>query len=134
MTSATSRKDQRRSRPTSFVRARCRLRPVPLVPEIRLYQADEAFSLWEEIERASGGQATPPPFWGFAWPGGQALGRYLLDRPELVAGRSVLDVGSGSGLAAIARRVPGHRLSQPVKSTRLRQPQSRSTHVRMAPR
>ena len=102
MTSATSRRDQRRSSPASFVRARCRLRPVPLVPEIRLYQADEAFSLWEEIERASGGQATPPPFWGFAWPGGQALGRYLLDRPELVAGRSVLDVGSGSGLAAIA--------------------------------
>jgi predicted nicotinamide N-methyase len=75
---------------------------VPLVPEIRLYLADEAFTLWEETERESAGRATPPPFWAFAWPGGQALARYLLDRPELVAGRSVLDIGSGSGLAAIA--------------------------------
>jgi len=102
MTSATSRRDQQRSERASFVRACCRLRPVPLAPEIRLYLADEAFSIWEEIERESGGQETPPPFWAFAWPGGQALARYLLDRPDVVAGRSVLDIGSGSGLAAIA--------------------------------
>jgi predicted nicotinamide N-methyase len=102
MTSATRRRDQRRSEPAGFVRGRCRLRPVPLVPEIRLYLADEAFSLWEAIERDSGNQGTPPPFWAFAWPGGQALARYLLDRPQLVTGHSVLDIGSGSGLAAIA--------------------------------
>ena len=102
MTPATARPDQRPSEPAGFVRALCRLRPVPLTPEIRLYLADEMFSLWEEVERASGTQGSPPPFWAFAWPGGQALARYLLDRPELVAGRSVLDIGSGSGLAAIA--------------------------------
>jgi predicted nicotinamide N-methyase len=107
MSSATSRRDPRRSARAGFVRSLCRLRSVPLVPEIRLYLADEAFSLWEEIERESGGQETPPPFWAFAWPGGQALARYLLDRPELVAGRSVLDIGSGSGLAAIAAALAG---------------------------
>jgi predicted nicotinamide N-methyase len=102
MTSAPSPRGQLRSGPTGFVRALCRLRPVPLVPEIRLHLADEAFSLWEETERESGKQETPPPFWAFAWPGGQALARYVLDRPELVAGRCVLDIGAGSGLAAIA--------------------------------
>jgi predicted nicotinamide N-methyase len=107
MTPATSRREQRRSGPAGFVRAMCPLRPVPLVPEISLHLADEAFSLWEEIERDSGNQGTPPPFWAFAWPGGQALARYLLDRPELVAGRSVLDIGSGSGLAAIAAAFAG---------------------------
>jgi len=102
MTPATARWDHRRSERAGFVRALCRLRPVPLVPEIRLYLADEVFGLWEEVERESGRQGTPPPFWAFAWPGGQALARYLLERPELVARRSVLDIGSGSGLAAIA--------------------------------
>ena len=85
-----------------FVRARCRLCPVPLVPEIRLHLADEAFTLWEATERESGEPGQPPPFWAFAWPGGQALARYLLDRPGTVAGRTVLDLGAGSGLAAIA--------------------------------
>jgi predicted nicotinamide N-methyase len=85
-----------------FVRTSCRLRPVPLIPEIRLHLADEAFTLWEATERESGEAGQPPPFWAFAWPGGQALARYLLDRPGTVAGRTVLDVGSGSGLAAIA--------------------------------
>ena len=91
----------------SFVLARCLLRPVPLVPEIRLHLADDAFGLWEATERELGETGRPPPFWAFAWPGGQALARYLLDRPHIVAGRKVLDVGSGSGLAAIAAAVAG---------------------------
>jgi predicted nicotinamide N-methyase len=83
-----------------FVRAHTRLAPVPFVPELVLYQADEPIALWEETEAGRGAQ--PPPFWAFAWAGGQALARYLLDRPELVAGRDVLDVATGSGLVAIA--------------------------------
>jgi predicted nicotinamide N-methyase len=89
-----------------FVQSSCRLRPVPLVPEIRLYQADEVTGVWERTEeRAAAGQ--PPPFWAFPWPGGQALARHLLDHAGLAAGRSVLDLGSGSGLVAIAARLAG---------------------------
>lgn len=85
-----------------FVRDHTRLSPVPGVPEIRLHLAPEAISLWEETETAFGQADAPPPFWAFAWPGGQVLARLLLDRPGLVAGRRVLDLGSGSGLVAIA--------------------------------
>ena len=71
------------------------------MPEIRLRVADDVVALWEAMENA-GGAGTDPPFWAAAWPGGQALARLVLDRPALVAGRSVLDLGSGSGLVAIA--------------------------------
>jgi predicted nicotinamide N-methyase len=70
------------------------------VPELQLHQADEVVTLWEQTEAS--GTAQPPPFWAFAWAGGQALARLVLDRPELVAGRSVLDLATGSGLVAIA--------------------------------
>jgi len=92
--------------PESFVRSACPLRPVPQVEEIRLHLAGDALVLWQptEDERGAG---QPPPFWAFAWPGGQALARYLLDRPGLVAGRRVLDLGSGSGLVAIAAALAG---------------------------
>jgi predicted nicotinamide N-methyase len=82
------------------------LRAVPLVPELRLYQAAESADLWE---LAGGGYSSdePPPFWAFAWAGGQALARYLLDHPELVAGRRVVDVATGSGLVAIAAAKAG---------------------------
>ena len=78
------------------------LRPVPLVPAIRLYQADDPVGLWERIELTSGQADQDPPFWAFAWAGGQALARYLLDHPETVRGRHVIDIASGSGLVAIA--------------------------------
>lgn len=84
-----------------FVRSACRLGPVPQVEEIRLHLADDALGLWQRTEDEFGA-GQPPPFWAFAWPGGQALARYVLDHPALVAGRSVLDLGSGSGLVAIA--------------------------------
>jgi predicted nicotinamide N-methyase len=91
---------------SQFVLSATRLSPVPFVPEILLYQADEIYALWEATERAAGGEL-PPPFWAVAWPGGQALARYLLDHPSAVAGRRVLDFGSGSGLVAIAAAKAG---------------------------
>ncbi|MGI9005526.1 MAG: class I SAM-dependent methyltransferase [Streptosporangiaceae bacterium] len=90
-----------------FVRAHCALRPVPTVPEIRLHLAQDAFALWERTEDAAGQREQPPPFWAFAWPGGLALARYLLDHRVLVAGCSVLDLGAGSGLVAIAAALAG---------------------------
>jgi len=97
----------RAAQAAEFVLANSMLRPVPLVPEIRLHLGDDAFSLWEAAERELGAPEQPPPFWAFAWPGGQALARYLLDHPDRVAGRAVLDLGSGSGLAAIAAAMAG---------------------------
>jgi predicted nicotinamide N-methyase len=85
-----------------FVLKNCLLGPVPMLPEIRLHQAQDAFALWERTEEAAGQAEQPPPFWAFAWPGGLALARYLLDHPALVAGCSVLDLGAGSGLVAVA--------------------------------
>jgi predicted nicotinamide N-methyase len=84
-----------------FVRAHTRLLPAPFVPEVRLHLADEAIPLWERTEQERGDQQ-PPPFWAFAWAGGQALARYILDHPDAVRGRTVFDLAAGSGLVAIA--------------------------------
>jgi predicted nicotinamide N-methyase len=93
--------------PVAFIRAETRLVPVPHAPEIRLYVADEATELWQKTEEELGEIGLPPPFWAFAWAGGQALARYILDHPNMVAGRRVLDVASGSGLVAIAAAKAG---------------------------
>ncbi|MER7165906.1 50S ribosomal protein L11 methyltransferase [Micromonospora sp. NPDC000207] len=85
----------------TFVRLHARLAPVAFVPEVRLHQADEPIGLWELTE-GEFHSAQPPPFWAFAWAGGQALARYVLDEPTVVAGRRVLDLAAGSGLVAIA--------------------------------
>ncbi len=85
-----------------IIRAGTELRPVPLVPGIRLHQASDPISLWQRTELAAGRTGLDPPFWAFAWAGGQALARYLLDHPEAVRGRRVIDIASGSGLVAIA--------------------------------
>jgi predicted nicotinamide N-methyase len=90
-----------------FVRAHTRVAPVPFVPEIVLHQADDPIALWERTE--AGGRQQPPPFWAFAWAGGQALARHLLDDPALVAGRATLDVATGSGLVAVAAARAGAR-------------------------
>jgi predicted nicotinamide N-methyase len=90
-----------------FVHAYTRPAPVPFVPELVLHQADEPIALWERTE-ADGGER-PPPFWAFAWAGGQALARHLLDEPDLVAGRDVLDLATGSGLVAVAAARAGAR-------------------------
>jgi predicted nicotinamide N-methyase len=85
-----------------IIRAGTRLGPVRLVPEIRLWQASEPIGLWQHTERAAGRTGLDPPFWAFAWAGGQALARHLLDHPELARSRHVTDIASGSGLVAIA--------------------------------
>src|SRR5256885_1027395 len=88
---------------TDFVRAHTTMGVPAFVPELRLHQAADAFALWEETEREDGGGVVAaPPFWAFAWAGGQALARFLLDRPSVVAGRRVLDLAAGSGLVAVA--------------------------------
>jgi predicted nicotinamide N-methyase len=91
----------------SFVVAETALAAPPLVPEIRLYLASEITPLWQATEARLAETGTPPPYWAFAWPGGQAIARQLLDDPALVAGRRVLDFAAGSGLAAIAAAKAG---------------------------
>jgi predicted nicotinamide N-methyase len=95
------------ARRLEFIRAHTRLLPTPHAPEIRLYLADEATALWMKTEEELGEMGLPPPFWAFAWAGGQALARYILDHPGLVRGRRVLDVATGSGLVAIAAAMAG---------------------------
>jgi len=90
-----------------IIRAGTRLRSVPLVPDIRLYQASDPISLWQRTELTSGRTGLEPPFWAFAWAGGLALARYLLDHPETVRGRHAIDIASGSGLVAIAAAKAG---------------------------
>ena len=93
--------------PHRFIRRNTAIASPPLVPEIRLHLATEITPIWQASEEMLAQGAVPPPFWAFAWAGGQALARYLLDRPQTVAGRKVLDIGSGSGLVAIAAAMAG---------------------------
>jgi predicted nicotinamide N-methyase len=88
--------------PPAFLRAHTRTSRPTLVPEVQLHVADDVVGLWEAMETDGGGAGLDPPFWAAAWPGGQALARYVLDHPESVAGRRVLDLGAGSGLVAVA--------------------------------
>jgi predicted nicotinamide N-methyase len=90
-----------------FILANTRLIAPPLTPEIRLQLADEAVPIWKKTEEEIGAMGLPPPFWAFAWAGGQALARYVLDHAHLVKGRRVLDFASGSGLIAIAAAKAG---------------------------
>lgn len=91
----------------AFIRENTRVLAPSHVPELALYLADDAVSLWELTEEQLGELGLPPPFWAFAWAGGQALARYVLDHPETVRGKSVMDVASGSGLVAIAAMKAG---------------------------
>ena len=95
--------------PTAFVLGNTEIKAPPLVPEIRLRLTTEVTPLWQATEESLSRGPVPPPFWAFAWAGGQALARYLLDHPETVAGREVLDIGSGSGIVAIAAAMAGAR-------------------------
>jgi predicted nicotinamide N-methyase len=87
------------------VMASTTLQPVPLVPEIVLQCAANAYDVWTLT--SAGDESAPMPFWSFPWAGGQALARYLLDHPDVVAGRRVLDLAAGSGLVAIAAALAG---------------------------
>jgi predicted nicotinamide N-methyase len=90
-----------------FIHANTRLIAPPLTPSIRLWLADEAVPLWKKTEDKLGAMGLPPPFWAFAWAGGQALARYALDHPAFVAGKRMLDFASGSGLVAVAAALSG---------------------------
>lgn len=101
-----------RLRPASFeafILANTGIARPPRVPEIALHLAGEAHGLWLKTEAALGDIGLPPPFWAFAWAGGQALARHLLDHPGRVAGRRVVDFASGSGLVALAAAKAGAR-------------------------
>jgi predicted nicotinamide N-methyase len=93
--------------PAGFVRNHTLAARSSLVPEVTLQVAADVVELWEAIEQERGVAPTEPPFWAAAWPGGQALARYVLDEPSTVAGRAVLDLGSGSGLVAVAAALAG---------------------------
>jgi len=86
----------------AFIRAHTRLGRGPLVPEFKLYLASEITPIWQASEDFLTAHNIAPPFWAFAWPGSQALARYIVDSPELVAGKRVLDFAAGCGLAAMA--------------------------------
>ncbi len=90
-----------------FVRDNSQLLAPPLVPEIRLHLASEVIPLWRKTEEELAEIGVPPPYWAFAWAGGQALARYLLDNPGTVSAKHVLDFGSGSGLVALAAAKAG---------------------------
>ena len=91
----------------AFIAANTRLQHPPHTPEIALHLADEITPIWTLTEEALAEIGLPPPFWAFAWAGGQALARYVLDHPEIVAGKRVIDFASGSGLVAIAAMKAG---------------------------
>ena len=90
-----------------FIAANTRLQAVPHAPEISLWLADEITPLWRLTEEELGEMGLPPPFWAFAWAGGQALARWLLDHPDQVAGKRVIDLATGSGLVAVAAMKAG---------------------------
>src|SRR5687767_2344405 len=87
---------------SAFIQAHTEILSPPLIPELRLHLASEVTPLWHATEAFLERTGLPPPFWAFAWPGGQALARHILDHPELARGRTVLDFAAGSGLVAIA--------------------------------
>src|SRR5271169_315105 len=93
--------------PARFIQHNTAIVAPPLVPEILLHLATEVTPIWQATEETLAQGAVPPPYWAFAWAGGQALARYLLDHPATVAGRAVLDFGAGSGLVAIAAAKAG---------------------------
>jgi predicted nicotinamide N-methyase len=93
--------------PQDFITTNAALIAPPLVPEIKLYLATEVVPLWRATEEELAKNGVPPPYWAFAWAGGQALARYVLDNPVLVRGKRVLDIGSGSGLVGIAAAKSG---------------------------
>ena len=93
--------------PVAFIRRETVVAAPPLVPEIRLHLATEITPIWQATETTLAHEGLPPPYWAFAWPGGQALARTILDDPAIVAGKCVLDFAAGSGLVAIAAAKAG---------------------------
>jgi predicted nicotinamide N-methyase len=98
--------------PTAFILAQTAIAAPPLVPEIRLHLATEITPIWEATEATLAAMNLPPPYWAFAWAGGQALTRFLIDHPDWVKGKRVLDFAAGSGLSAIGAAKAGATLVQ----------------------
>ena len=103
----------------AFIRANTVLATAVHVPEIKLHLATEITPIWQASEAWLAERAVDPPFWAFAWPGGQALARHVLDNPSLVAGRRVLDFAAGGGIAAIACTMAGAALVEASEIDRL---------------
>ncbi|RCS22419.1 methyltransferase [Phyllobacterium salinisoli] len=99
--------DPASDRTRAFILANTSLQAPPHVPEVMLHLADEAHDLWHRTEEELATIGLPPPYWAFAWAGGQGVARYILDNPETVRSRTVLDFASGSGLVAIAAAKAG---------------------------
>lgn len=95
------------ARRQAFISSHTQLLPVPHAPEIQLHLADDTTHLWLKTEEELGQIGLPPPFWAFAWAGGQALARYVMDHPQYVIGKRVLDFATGSGLVGIAAAKAG---------------------------
>ena len=93
--------------PARFIRENTQHLNAPLVPEIVLHLASEVVPIWQATEEELAEKGVPPPFWAFAWAGGQALARYLLDHSDVVAGKSVLDFACGGGIQGIAAAKAG---------------------------
>ena len=93
--------------PRDFILGNTELLSPPHTPELKLHLASELVPIWQKTEEELAAQGVPPPFWAFAWAGGQALSRYVLDHPDTVRGKRVLDFASGSGLSAIAAAKAG---------------------------
>jgi predicted nicotinamide N-methyase len=91
----------------SFIQAQTTLATPPLTPEIRLHLATEITPIWQATEATLEANNLPPPYWAFAWPGGQALTRFLLDHADRIRGKRVLDFAAGSGLSAIGAKMAG---------------------------
>ena len=97
--------------PVAFIRDNTAIAAASLIPEIRLHLATEVVPLWQATEATLEKAGLPPPYWAFAWPGGQAVARHVLDNPRLVAGRRVLDLAAGCGVAAVAAAMLGAHAS-----------------------
>lgn len=95
------------SDPAAFILGNTAIETTPLVPEIKLYLASEIVPIWQLTEEELQEKGLPPPFWAFAWAGGQALSRYILDNPDVVIGKRVLDFAAGSGIVAVAAMMAG---------------------------
>jgi predicted nicotinamide N-methyase len=93
--------------PVEFIKTQTHILSAAIVPEIKLHLATEVTPLWQMTEERLRTADLPPPFWAFAWPGGQGIARILLDRPELVRGKRVVDFAAGCGIAAIAAMKAG---------------------------
>ncbi|HRD45444.1 MAG TPA: 50S ribosomal protein L11 methyltransferase, partial [Caulobacter sp.] len=91
----------------AFILENTRFQPTPHAPELSLHLADEITPIWRLTEEDLATIGLPPPFWAFAWAGGQALARFILDHPDIVAGKRVVDFASGSGIVAIAAMKAG---------------------------